>query len=121
MLLDDTTPEALVEYLCEQGSVSYIEGEGQLVDNLSRYSDSQTPNVEALNKIKSDRESYKQQGKTPKECYEDFKHTISYHFSRIKKSDSDFKIFKFLWNKLDIFPVLIAADRRRCIEIREML
>ena len=50
LLLDDTTPEALVEYLCEQGSVSYIEGEGQLVDNLSRYSDSQTPNVEALNK-----------------------------------------------------------------------
>ena len=50
MLIDDTTPEALVEYLCEQGSVSYIEGEGQLVDNLSRYSDSQTPNVEALNK-----------------------------------------------------------------------
>ena len=50
LLLDDTTPEALVEYLCEQGTVSYIEGEGQLVDNLSRYSDSQTPNVEALNK-----------------------------------------------------------------------
>ena len=50
MLIDDTTPEALVEYLCEQGSLSYIEGEGQLVDNLSRYSDSQTPNVEALNK-----------------------------------------------------------------------
>lgn len=50
MLIDDTTPEALVEYLCEQGSLSYIEGEGQLIDNLSRYSDSQTPNVEALNK-----------------------------------------------------------------------
>ncbi len=49
-LIDDTTPEALVEYLCEQGSLAYIEGEGQLVDNLSRYSDSQTPNVEALNK-----------------------------------------------------------------------
>ena len=80
-----------------------------------------TDYVEALNKIKSDRESYKQQGKTPKECYEDFKHTISYHFSRIKKSDSDFKIFKFLWNKLDIFPVLIAADRRRCLEIKASL
>jgi len=50
LLLDDTTPEALVEYLCAQGTVSYIEGEGQLVDNLSRYSDSNTPNVEALNK-----------------------------------------------------------------------
>jgi hypothetical protein len=49
-LIDDTTPEALVEYLCEQGSLAYIEGEGQLIDNLSRYSDSQTPNVDALNK-----------------------------------------------------------------------
>jgi hypothetical protein len=50
LLIDDTTPEALVEYLCDQGSLAYIEAEGQLVDNLSRYSDSQTPNVEALNK-----------------------------------------------------------------------
>ncbi len=50
MLIDDTTPEALVEYLCEQGSLSYIEGEGQLIDNLSRYSDSNAPNVEAINK-----------------------------------------------------------------------
>jgi hypothetical protein len=50
LLIDDTTPEALVEYLCQQSTLAYIEGEGQLIDNLSRYSDSQTPNVEALNK-----------------------------------------------------------------------
>ena len=50
LLIDDTTPEALVEYLCAQSSLAYIEAEGQLIDNLSRYSDSQTPNVEALNK-----------------------------------------------------------------------
>jgi len=50
LLIDDTTPEALVEYLCNQGSLAYIEAEGQLIDNLSRYSDSQTPNVSALNK-----------------------------------------------------------------------
>ena len=80
-----------------------------------------TDYVEACKKIIKDRESYKQQGKTPKECYKDFNHTISYHFSRIKKSDSDFKIFRFLWNKLDVFPVLIAADRERCLEIKDML
>ena len=50
LLIDDTTPEALVEYLCQQNSLGYIEAEGQLIDNLSRYSDSQSPNVEALNK-----------------------------------------------------------------------
>ena len=77
--------------------------------------------VEACKKIKRDRESYKQQGKTPKECYDNLRHTISYHFSRIKKSDSDFKIFRFLWNKLDIFPVLITVDRERCLEIKGML
>lgn len=53
ILIDDTTPEALVEQICDQRSIAYIEAEGQLIDNLSRYSESQTPNVEALNKCYS--------------------------------------------------------------------
>ena len=53
ILIDDTTPEALVEQICDQRSIAYIEAEGQLIDNLSRYSESQSPNVEALNKCYS--------------------------------------------------------------------
>jgi hypothetical protein len=48
-LIDDTTPEALVEHLCSQQSVASIQAEGQLFENVSRYSESGTPNLEAFN------------------------------------------------------------------------
>ena len=52
-LIDDTTPEALTENLCFQNSQSSIQAEGQLLDNLSRYSENGTPNLEAFNKAYS--------------------------------------------------------------------
>jgi hypothetical protein len=77
--------------------------------------------AEAYSKIKKDREIYNVQGKTPKQCYDDLCNTISYYVSQIKKSDSDFSIFMFLWNKLDIIPIIIEEDKKRCLEIKEML
>jgi len=76
-----------------------------------------------INAIES-RNHYNNKGETPLECLQKYtiNQTIESSLSRIKlDKTSDFELFMYLWNHLDLFHVYIKLDSERCNEILEML
>lgn len=76
-----------------------------------------------INAVES-RSHYLTSGKTPLECLESYtiQQTIESSLSRIKLDKAtDFEIFMYLWNHLDLYHVYIKLDSERCKEILEML
>lgn len=71
--------------------------------------------------VKKTREKYKQGGKTPLQCYEEMCRDLQCLFGRLRGTESDLVLFMTLWNHLDMVPLWIRYDRRRCREILEML
>lgn len=70
------------------------------------------------------RSHYLQNGKTPLECLQSYtiQQTIESSLSKIKLDKvTDFELFMYLWNYLDLYPVYIKLDSDRCNEILEML
>lgn len=70
------------------------------------------------------RSHYLQTGKTPLECLQSYtiQQTIESSLSRIKLDKAtDFELFMYLWNHLDLYHVYIQLDSDRCNEILDML
>jgi len=71
--------------------------------------------------VKDSRKKYKQGGKTPLQCYDELCRDLTFLFWGLRVTDSDLTLFMKLWNQLEIVPIWIRYDRRRCCEILAML
>ena len=71
--------------------------------------------------VKDSRKKYKQGGKTPLQCYDELCRDLTFLFWGLRVTDSDLTLFMKLWNQLEIVPIWIRYDRRRCREILAML
>lgn len=70
------------------------------------------------------RAHYLKTGETPLECLQSYTihQTVESSLSRIKLDKAtDFELFMYLWNHLDLYHVYIQLDSERCNEILEML
>lgn len=79
---------------------------------------------QALVSAVESRAHYLKTGKTPLECLQSYtiQQTIESSISRIKLDKAtDFELFMYLWNHLDLYHVYIQLDSDRCNEILEML
>jgi hypothetical protein len=79
--------------------------------------------IALINAVES-RSHYMRSGKTPLECLESYtvQQTIESSLSRIKLDKAtDFELFMYLWNHLDLYHIYIKLDSERCKEMLEML
>jgi hypothetical protein len=70
---------------------------------------------------KEKRKIYKQDGKTPLQCYHELRYDIQGLFSYMNHTESDVTLFMKLWNQIEIVPIWIHYEKQRCKEILKML
>ena len=71
--------------------------------------------------VKETRKKYKKGGHTPIQCYEELCDDLKRLFHVLRVTDSDITLFMALWNHIDIVPLWIQYEKRRCQDILKML